>query len=86
MSELVPFWKIEDSLDEVDEDRWTPEQLEAARFFSHLDYEGGVIGLLDYSIDAFPAELRPLAIQARAALETLDTALVEWGRERGVEW
>lgn len=77
---LIPFSQI----DEYDDDRWTPEQREAASFLSHMDWEGGITGLLFYSTDAFPEELREQAQFVYQAIEDLHREIDRWAAERGV--
>lgn len=77
---LIPFSQI----DEYDGNTWTPAQLEAASFLHKMDWEGGIEGLLHYSTDAFPEELRAQAKFAYNALEDLHREVDRWAAERGV--
>lgn len=80
MSELIPFSQI----DEYDTERWTPEQLEAASFLSHMDWGGGITGLLFYDTGAFPQELQAQARFVYQAIEDLHKEVDRWAAERGV--
>lgn len=77
---LVPFSQI----DEYDTDTWTPAQLEAASFLHHMDWEGGITGLLFYSTEAFPQELQAQARFVYQAIEDLSKEVNRWAAERGV--
>lgn len=79
---LVPFSQI----DEYDTEAWTPEQLEAASFLNKMDWEGGITGLLFYSTDAFPVELRAQAEFVYQAIEDLHREVDRWTAERGVSY
>lgn len=79
MSELVPFNRIE-----WGDPQYTEAQWEAAEFLSRMDWEGGIDGLLYYSTDVFPEELREQAEFVYNALEDLRKEIDRWAAERGV--
>lgn len=79
MSELISFSHIEWGDPEYTEAQW-----EAAEFLSKMDWEGGIDGLLHYSTDAFPEELRAQAEFTYRTLEDLRKEIDRWAAERGV--
>lgn len=80
--EYVSFSKI-DPYDGTEQ--WTVEQIEAAEFFSKMDWEGGLDGLYEYGgAESFPPEVREYANAYGKAYEDLREVVVAWGKARGV--
>lgn len=80
MIETVPFWEVD-----LDDETLPDEKREAAEFLSKMDYEGGVVGMLDYGGPiGFPVELHGEARLAEDALNRLRRAIDKWANNRGV--
>lgn len=93
MSELIPFSRIPSRWDwEYDngpdvEYPYTDAQEEAAEFFSKMDWEGGIDGLMSYGgPDVFPTAVYEQALAYENALEALREAINAWAAEAGVEY
>ncbi len=76
---LIPFSQID-----LDDPQYSEANIEAADFLSKMDWEGGITGLLFYSTDAFPEELRAQAEFVYHAIEDLHREIDRWAAERGV--